>query len=166
MFFVHAAVSASRFCALLSGRGVCAPGGLARGVDRKYQADVWLDFVWGKCGCLRALTPRCVCARSFYPSMQGCAGSDPDAVALRACDRACDHLGAFSGKSDKQFLAAPPFTPHFPFSSRSLAVSTARPLALSRALSLLPSLTPSLTPSLFLLSVCLSLSLSLSSVNR
>jgi hypothetical protein len=34
-------------------------GGLARALDRsKCQAYVRLAFVWGKCGCLLALTPR------------------------------------------------------------------------------------------------------------
>jgi hypothetical protein len=55
--------------------------------------------------------------------------------------------GVFTGENDdKQFLAAPPpFAPHFPFSSRSLDLSSARVLALSRARA--PYLHPSLPPS-------------------
>ena len=74
--------------------------------------------------------------------MHSYGGSEPDAVALRACE----DLGTCTGKNEKQFLAAPPFTPNFLFFLRSLA----RSLPPSRSLSL---------PSLSLLSHTLSLPL-------
>ena len=95
-------------------------------------------------------------------SMRSYAGSEPDAVALSACE----HLGTFTGKNEIQFLAASPFTPHFPFNSRSLALSNAR--ALARGPYLTPSFPPSLPPSLSLaraLSLSPSLSLSLLSLS-
>jgi hypothetical protein len=81
--------------------------------------------------------------------MQGCAGSEPDAVALRACE----HLGTFTGKNKTKFLAAPPLSSLPPSSSSSLSLS--------------PSLSPSsltppplLLPSSFVSSSYSSLSLS------